>query len=87
MIPSEIISGTRARLCVTKDGHGYFYGTVSDFDGKQALMEMNSGSVILVLWWELVATDDPPKRLDPVDRLASILIEQALFGDQARPLR
>ena len=81
MISSDIHAGCRARLTVTEDGHGYFYGTVSDFDGETVLMEMDSGSVILVPWWELVATDDAPEDLDPVDRLAAILMEQTLFGD------
>ena len=87
MIASEIAIGRRARLCVTPDGIGYFYGTINDFDDDHVLMEMDSGSIILVPWWELVATDDAPKDLDPVDRLTAILMEQTLFGGQARPPR
>ena len=84
MIPAEIKSGQRARLCVTEDGHGYFYGTVADFDGQDVLMSMDSGSVILVPWWEIVQTTDPPRSLDPVDRLASLLMESLLFPPSTR---
>ena len=87
MIPAEISVGRRARLCVTDDGHGYFYGTIAEIDSEHVVMQMDSGAIILVPWWELVATDAPPKALDPVDKLASLLTEQLLFPDRRRPFR
>ena len=79
MVPAEIHIGCRARLCITDDGHGYFYGTVKEFDGERALLEMDSGSVIRVPWWELVGTEEPPRKLDPVQKLEALLMEGLLF--------
>ena len=80
MIPSEIIVGTRARLTVSENGTGYYYGTIAGFDGHDVLMDMDSGAQINVPWYELVATDEPPRKLDPVERLTALLIEQMRFG-------
>ncbi len=78
MIPSEITIGHRARLCVTTDGHGYFYGTVEDFAGDDVLMQMDSGSTILVPWYEIIGTDEPRRSLDPAQKLEALLMEWLL---------
>ena len=80
MVSSEIAIGGRARLCVSADGTGYYYGTIAGFDGHDVLMAMDSGSEITVPWYELVATDEPPQKLDPVERLTALLIEGLRFG-------
>ena len=69
MIPAEIKTGGRARLCVHVDGSGYHYGTIADFDGQVALLKMDSGAAILAPWHEIVGTDEAARRMpDPLER-------------------
>ena len=47
-----------------KDGTGYSFGRVRDFDGENALLEMEgAGNDLLVPWWEIVS-DDVNKRAE-----------------------